>query len=178
MRKRAFAARWALATLLAAVVAGPAVVAAQEPTDADLERAKVLYDEAEGLAKEERWQEASAKYEEAYYLVPGKHGFAFKVGDAAWQAGDCARAEKYLQHFRTYAPRDKHADYMARTDVILNEIEFKGCAVPAADPAETEASEKKGCAVAGTPIAALAWLLLPAWTRRRLSGRAAAGRAR
>ena len=59
---------------------------------------------------EEKWKEAELKYEQAYHLVPGKHGFAYKVGTSAHKAGDCERAKMYLDHFITYADAEKHAD--------------------------------------------------------------------
>jgi hypothetical protein len=128
------------------LVLGPAVaVAGPSLGEVAEEQARTLYQEAEGLAKAGEWGPAADKYEEAYHLVPSKHGFAFKVGQAAWKAGDCSRADKYLAHFRTYGDMKKHAEYMGEADRILNEIEFKGCAV---QPAETDAS-KRGCSVSG-----------------------------
>jgi hypothetical protein len=83
------------------------------------EKAKELYTEAEKLAKAKDWENAMVKYEEAYYLVPGKHGFAFKVGQAAHKAGHCAKAEQYLTHFQTYGDPEKHAKELKETKKIL-----------------------------------------------------------
>lgn len=83
------------------------------------EKAKEIYLEAEELAKAGDWATAAKKYEEAYYLVPGKHGFAFKVGNAAHKAGECEMAEQYLQHFQTYADAEKHAKQLKETKKIL-----------------------------------------------------------
>jgi hypothetical protein len=90
-----------------------------------LEKAKGLYKEAEGLAKAKDWEAAEAKYEEAYYLVPGKHGFAFKVGNAAFEAGHCQKAEEYLKHFEAYADPKKQADRLKQAKKIL--AETNGC---------------------------------------------------
>lgn len=141
---------------------------AQEPSEEDVAKARDLYSEAEELAKAGEWQKAADAYEQAYYLVPGKHGFAYKVGTAAWEAGDCERAEQYLSHYRTYGAQDKHPDYMAEADRILNEIEFKGCAQQP-QPDESEASKKKGCQVADESPLALGILVLSivALSRRR-----------
>src|SRR5690606_11379460 len=67
--------------------AGPADSELSE--DEKMEKAKGLYIEAERLAGEENWEAAVVLYEQAYYLVPGKHGFAHKVGIAAWKVNNC-----------------------------------------------------------------------------------------
>lgn len=91
-------------------------------------KAKDLYMQAEGLAAEGKWVESVPLYEEAYYLVPGKHGFAHKVGVAAWHAKDCNKANEYLKHFLTYGEEDKYADKFAEAKQILGEISVSGCA--------------------------------------------------
>lgn len=95
------------------------------------ERAKTIFAEAEALAGQEKWAEAVPLYEEAYYLVPGKHGFAHKVGIAAWNAGDCNKADTYLKHFITYGDPEKQADKIAEAKTILGEISVSGCATAA-----------------------------------------------
>lgn len=142
--------RWLIALGVGASLALAAGEArAQEPSEDDTAKARDLYMEAEELAKAGDWQKAADTYEQAYYLTPGKHGFAYKVGQAAWEAGDCVRAEKYMSHYRTYADTSKHPEFAAEADRVLNEIEFKGCAVEP-EPDETEAS-KKGCNIAPEP---------------------------
>lgn len=98
------------------------------------EKAKNLYIRAEELAGEDRWSEAVPLYEEAYYLVPGKHGFAHKVGIATWKIGNCDKAKEYLTHFVTYAEPDKFAEKIAEAQGILDEIEKRQCASPEPDP--------------------------------------------
>lgn len=141
---------------------------AQPPSEDDVAKARDLYMEAEELAKAGEWQKAADIYEQAYYLTPSKHGFAYKVGTAAWEAGDCVRAEKYLAHYRTYGEADKHPEFMTEADRILNQIEFKGCAEPPPEPDETEAS-KRGCRVADeSPFAPAVFVLsIVALSRRR-----------
>lgn len=101
----------------------------QELTEEEkAERAKQLYMQAEGLAAEGRWTEAVPLYEEAYYLVPGKHGFAHKVGVAAWNMRDCNKANEYLKHFIKYGDESKDGDKFAEAKQILGEISVSGCA--------------------------------------------------
>jgi hypothetical protein len=92
------------------------------------EKAKHLYIEAEGLAAEGDWAKAVPLYEQAYYLVPGKHGFAHKVGIATWQIGNCDKTKEYLTHFVTYAEGDKYEEKIAEAQAILDEIEERQCA--------------------------------------------------
>jgi hypothetical protein len=92
------------------------------------EKAKNLYIEAEGLAAEGNWQAAVPLYEQAYYLVPAKHGFAHKVGIATWQIGNCDKTKEYLTHFVTYAEPDKFEEKIAEAQAILDEIEERQCA--------------------------------------------------
>jgi outer membrane protein assembly factor BamD (BamD/ComL family) len=91
------------------------------------EKAKELYKEAEGKAKAEDWAGALALYEEAYHLVPGKHGFALKVGIAAEKSGDCAKAMQYYEHFVTYAEPEKYEDDIKATKKSLDALKKKGC---------------------------------------------------
>jgi hypothetical protein len=150
------------------VVAVSVEANAQPPSEEDVAKARDLYMEAEELAKAGEWAKAADTYEQAYYLTPSKHGFAYKVGKAAWESGDCVRAEKYMSHYRTYADTSKHPEFAAEADTILNEIEFKGCAEPPPEPDESEAS-KKGCQVAETSPFALGVFVLSivAFSRRR-----------
>lgn len=99
-----------------------------------VERAKQLYMQAEGLAAEGRWVESVPLYEEAYYLVPGKHGFAYKVGMATWQIGNCDKTKTYLTHFVTYATEEKYAERVAEAQGILDEIEARQCATAEPEP--------------------------------------------
>jgi MYXO-CTERM domain-containing protein len=165
-RIRAISRRAPLALVL--LVGLPATPArAQPPSAEDEAKSRELYQQAEQAANVGDWQQAADKYEQAYYLLPSKHGFAYKIGMAAWEAKDCVRAEKYLTHFRTYGSGDKHPEYMTEADRVLNEIEFKGCAEAPSEPAEGESS-KRGCALTQTPPAGLGLLVLLAIARRRI----------
>ncbi|WP_106090044.1 hypothetical protein [Enhygromyxa salina] len=113
----------------------PQPTAQPQPTgelseDEKVEQAKQKYMQAEGLANQGRWVEAVPFYEEAYYLVPGKHGFAHKVGVAAWNAGDCDKANSYLKHFLQYGDPEKQGDKFDEAKQILGEISVSGCATP------------------------------------------------
>lgn len=73
-----------------------------------VERAKVLYAEAEEAAKAEDWMQAKIKYEEAYHLVPNKHGLAYKVANAAVEVGDCEKARVFFEHYLIYGELERH----------------------------------------------------------------------
>lgn len=103
------------------------------------EKAKEMYLAAEALAAEGKWAEAVPLYEQAYYLVPGKHGFAHKVGIATWQVGNCDKTKEYLTHFVTYAEGEKYAEKIAEAQAILDEIEARQCATPPEPEPEPEA---------------------------------------
>lgn len=90
-------------------------------------KAKELYIEAEGKAGEGDWATAVGLYEQAYQLVPGKHGFALKVGVAAEKSGDCAKAITYYKHFLQYADGDKYEDDITSTKKSLAALEQSGC---------------------------------------------------
>ena len=87
---------------------------AQDPSTMSEEEksalAKTYYVEAESAFKAGDYLTAVTKYEEAYFLVPGKHGFAYKVGTAAWKLGDCVKADEYFRHYVTYETRESKAD--------------------------------------------------------------------
>ena len=87
------------------------------------EKAKEFYVQAEDKAASEEWAEATNLYEQAYFLVPGKHGFALKVGNAADKAGDCAKAKQYLEHFVTYATEDKYEKDRKAAQKRVGELE-------------------------------------------------------
>lgn len=106
--------------------ATPAAAGSDMSEEEKLEQAKGLYVEAEGKAGEGDWAAALPLYEQAYTLVPGKHGFALKVGTAAEQVGDCAKAISYYQHFLKYAEADKYADDIKRAKKAVAKLE-KGC---------------------------------------------------
>src|SRR5690606_16534106 len=110
-------------------------------------------------------------------LVPAKTGFAFKVGQAAFEAGRCDKAEEYLAHFRQYGEPDKHAEMMAQADGMLNRLETMGCAEQQAPPPV----ERRGsCAVTDTnpSTPSLAMLLLLGLGLRRPRRRQLTWRAR
>jgi hypothetical protein len=113
-----------------------AVAPADELTEEQkAEKAKGLYVEAERLAKEGNWEAAVVLYEQAYYLVPGKHGFAHKVGIASWEVKNCDKAYEYLTHFVTYgAAEAKNADKIKEAQGILDQIEATKCRTPEVAP--------------------------------------------
>jgi len=103
----------------------------EEVDPAKLEEAKKLYIEAEKLAAEEKWKEAEDKYEQAYYLVPGKHGFAHKVGMAAHMAEDCPTAVEYMVHFLQYATEEKYEPKRVEARDVLKASIERGCTTEA-----------------------------------------------
>jgi tetratricopeptide (TPR) repeat protein len=84
------------------------------------EQAKALYLQAEEKAGAEDWAGALPLYEQAYQMMPGKHGFALKVGDAAQKVGDCAKAMTYYEHFVKYAESDKYASDIRRAKKAIS----------------------------------------------------------
>lgn len=90
-------------------------------------KAKEFYVQAEGKAGEGDWVTAVGLYEQAYYLVPAKHGFALKVAQAADKAGDCAKAITYFEHFVQYADAEKYGDDLKSSNKRLAELKKKGC---------------------------------------------------
>jgi tetratricopeptide (TPR) repeat protein len=105
----------------------PAPVGSEMSEEEKLDKAKGLYVEAEGKAAEGDWAAALPLYEQAYTLVPGKHGFALKVGTAAEQVGDCAKAITYYEHFLTYADADKYADDIKSAKKAVANLKKQGC---------------------------------------------------
>ncbi|PRQ07338.1 hypothetical protein [Enhygromyxa salina] len=113
----------------------PVVAPSEELSeDEKIEKAKGLYVEAERLAAEDNWDAAVILYEQAYYLVPGKHGFAHKVGVAAWKVHDCDKAYDYMTHFVEYADAEKQGDKIGEAQQILDEIAATKCRTPEAAP--------------------------------------------
>lgn len=116
--------------------------------DEKMDMAKGMYVQAEGLAANGDMTSATPLYEQAYNLVPGKHGFAYKVGIAAYGSTprDCVKSDEYLRHYVRYGDAAKHADWMDEAKRILGEIAVSGCGVSAAAPAPVpaETSEPEG----------------------------------
>lgn len=132
-----------------------------------MELAKTLYELGQSEAAAENWETAMYAYEDAYFLVPAKTGFAFKVGQSAYEAGRCDKAEEYLVHFRQYGDREKHVEMLAQADTMLNRLETMGCDQQAPPPVA-----KKGCSVSGEDLGTggapvLAGLMLLGLHRRR-----------
>jgi hypothetical protein len=100
-------------------------VAPELSEEEKLNKAKGLFTEAEGKAKGGDWAGALPLYEEAYYLVPTKHGFALKVAQAADQTGDCKKAVEYFEHFVKYADPEKYDDDLKTTKKRLDELKKK-----------------------------------------------------
>ena len=110
--------------------------------DEKLEKAKGLFLEANTAFDAGDYATATTKYEEAYYLLPGKHGFAYKVGLSAWNMGDCVKADEYFRHFVTYeTDTERKGEQIAEAKRILGEIAVSGCAKKAEpDPAPVVAA--------------------------------------
>ena len=76
----------------------------EERTD----KARTLFGEAEAHAEAGEWMEAKTKYEEAYHLVPNRHGLAYRVANAAVEVGDCEKARIFFEHFLMYGDISRH----------------------------------------------------------------------
>lgn len=137
------------------------------------ERAKALFEHAEAEAAAGAWEDAMLAYEDAYFLVPEKVGFAYKVGKSAFEARRCGVAEEYLSHFMRYG-EEKHAELQRDAEAMLNRLETLGCRRGEAPPP----TESRGCSVGdrvASPHAALALLALVGVLRRRRRGPRALG---
>lgn len=105
------------------------------PSALDIAKAKGLYVQAEEYVANGKHAEAIPLYEEAYRLVPGKHGFAFKVGVSAYKVNDCVKAKEYLQHLLTYgSDQAKLAEKVKEAKGILAKIKKSKCDQPKAGP--------------------------------------------
>lgn len=106
-----------------------------------LEKAKGLYIAAEEAFQAGDYATATEKYEQAYYLVPGKHGFAYKVGLAAWNLGDCKKADDYFKHFVKYeTDYERKGEQIEEAKRVIGEIAISGCAQQAEEPAPAPAA--------------------------------------
>jgi hypothetical protein len=138
--------RISLAILLSCVLVpgslAPRVAFAQDPNadlspEQKLDKAKGLYGEAEKAFAAGDFVTAVQKYEEAYFLVPEKVGFAHKVGITAWKLGDCNKADEYLKHYVQYETNtEKNGDKIDESKKIIGEIAVSGCATPKPQPAD------------------------------------------
>jgi hypothetical protein len=104
------------------------------PDEQREELAKALY--LRGLRAQEEGDFTCAldMFETAYYLVPGKHRFAFLVGESAFAVGECAKARDYLEHFVVYADPDKDAERLQKAAELLDTPELLACERPPAPP--------------------------------------------
>lgn len=133
----------------AAPAPAPAPINTETMTEEEkMDLAKGMYVEAEGLAANGDMTSATPLYEQAYNLVPGKHGFAYKVGLSAYGSTprDCVKADEYLRHYIRYGDAAKHPDWMDEAKRILGEIAVSGCGASATAPAPVpaESSEPEG----------------------------------
>lgn len=102
--------------------------------EANEKYARELYGQAESLYGAGQIDRAIVKYEAGYRLVPDKHGFAFKIGVAAWEIRDCIKARDMLERFVDVARYEsKFADRVPRARSILARIRDTGCADRQAD---------------------------------------------
>ena len=130
------------------------------------EDAKELYVFAEEKAAAGEWTTAMYAYEDAYFLVPAKVGFAYKVGVAAFEARRCSKAAEYLDHFAQYGDPERHAEMLAETEGMQNRLETLGCGQSEAPPEV----KKKGCSIDQDPsLPGAASLLCLVLLRRRRS---------
>lgn len=130
--RSALAALTTCSVLLSALPVSASVALQDDgPSATDIAKAKGLYLQAEDLVAEGKDAEAIPFYEEAYRLVPGKHGFAFKVGVAAHKTGDCAKAKEYFDHLITYgSDQQKLAGKIKEAKKILAKIKKSKCDQP------------------------------------------------
>jgi tetratricopeptide (TPR) repeat protein len=68
---------------------------------------------------------AVLRFEEAYYLTPGRHEQAVLVGEAAVAAGDYDKAVVYLKHYLKYSDVSKHPEVEQRAIELLELPELR-----------------------------------------------------
>lgn len=113
---------------------GGSVTTATIPAELIARRVKQLDAEAAAMGKRGDWLSAANAYEEAYTLDPENWGIAFKVGDAATRAKDCARAQTYFERFSQYASPSEFLDKIQAAKRALGELQTFEC--PARTPQE------------------------------------------
>lgn len=93
--------------------------------------ARQLYAEAEAHVERLEWESAIQKYVAAYFLVPEKHGFAYKIGMTARHVGNCQLAYDYLTVLLERGSNQaKLAEKVGEGRRVLAEIEAEKCATP------------------------------------------------
>lgn len=89
-------------------------------TDAQrIERAMQLYAQADAHFRNQEWEDAMALYDAAYREVPDRHALALNVGLTAHNAGRCAQARSYLEHFLAHADPEAFAEDLSLAKILL-----------------------------------------------------------
>jgi hypothetical protein len=110
--------------------AGPSETRVDLTEDQKAQVAKVLYERGQRAQAEGDLECALELFEEAYYQVPGKHRYAFLVGELAATVGDCVKAWDFLEHFLAYGDDEKYRDERERAQALLDTPEMRSCARP------------------------------------------------
>lgn len=90
--------------------------------------ARRVFRQAEGHKRRGQLDEAIEKYEQAYRLVPHKHGLAFIIGMAYQKAGSCERAGHFLDRLIKHGGTEARLqDKISRARDVLSELSAQGC---------------------------------------------------
>jgi MYXO-CTERM domain-containing protein len=125
-----------------AAIAPPAIIAS---------RVRHLETMAATVSKRGDWLTAADALEEAYRLAPDNPLYAFKVGDAATRAKDCARAQVYFERFLAQADPNEYPDKIQAAKKALGEFKTFDCPERSA---EDEAALAKTLAEQGLSLGA------------------------
>jgi len=108
---------WVFATLFGANVAF-----ADEPSKAERDAAKKLYEEAAQEVDKGQFQSACTKFGEALFLTPGHIRTAISLGSCMDKWGKTASAMKHYADARTWARDQGKSDKIAEIDTLIGTL--------------------------------------------------------
>lgn len=111
--------------------AGPAVDA---PLALITARVRTLETRASEMGKYGDWMSAAAALEEAVRLMPDNQLLGYQAGNAAFEAKDCASAQRHFERFLSSAEPAAFSDQIQSATKALGELKAFDC--PARTPAD------------------------------------------
>ena len=127
-----------LAAILVVTAAAPASIAHAGPSQADIERARELYDNGRTLFAEGSWEGAIIAFEQAYELS-GDINLLYNISLCHDRSGDYEQAIVYLDRYRALAPQEERSKLEERRAVL--EARLQKQRETEAEAAEKEATE-------------------------------------
>ncbi len=135
-----------------------------EPTEAEVQRAREIYENGQALYREGRYEDALVAFEEAYRLSE-RPGLLYNMASCSERLGDYRGALAHLNRYRVYATPDERVALERRlTNLELRLADAAAAAVPPPPPAPPpEDNERRGFGrtgrallIAGSSTAAVA----------------------